>query len=61
MSDDPWLNPPPVAPVWSEAVPVRPLAPCWRCERESSTTYCRVCHRPLCADCRIDHYHEGYP
>ncbi|MFG3228150.1 hypothetical protein ACGF07_25660 [Kitasatospora sp. NPDC048194] len=62
MTDDPWLsgaaqNPAPIAPTANPAEP----KPCWRCERGPSTTWCRVCWRPLCADCRIDHYHEGYP
>jgi len=27
----------------------------------TAATTCRICAIPLCADCRIDHHHEGWP
>lgn len=61
MNTDPWLDAINAAPAPDGAAPA-PTAPptCWRCEREPAATDCRICRRPLCADCRIDHYHEGW-
>lgn len=28
--------------------------------RKPATTFCRICRRPLCANCSTDHHHEGH-
>ncbi|MGW4803078.1 hypothetical protein [Kitasatospora sp. NPDC004272] len=61
MADDPWLTGLPVAaPASSGAAGPGDPEPCWRCDHTPATTRCRICQRPLCTDCRIDHYHEGW-
>lgn len=60
MNSDPWLTGQSPAPAPTGDGAPRELETCWRCERDPAVTRCRICNRPLCGDCRIDHYHEGW-
>lgn len=61
MNTGPQLDATNAAPTSTGAAPApTSTPPCWRCDTKPAVTDCRICRRPLCADCRIDHYHEGW-